>query len=529
MIVKKKLFWKEDLKKISWLNWVIKMIPIPVGIINSVLISSLVLEAVAGNVQEVLGKGMKLLGLLFLTRIITFIIDVIYRRKCSVALHRCKMKLYKCVLGSPLMIQFMAHNGEIKEKLNDDFTNITNRELKTYPELGAAVMMAILYLIFLIMQSPIIACVIGLISMIQIIPPIIVKRFMQVNYEETREIEAQITDFIIEGIDGFATIKLYHLKDWWIGKMDQLNQKYRKIGNRSIYTSEVEIAMNSFVTSFLQYGTYGIIGVLILYSYTTLEVGIQAIALSGSFFRAVKTIFSTIPNLAVSKVAEKRILEICKVDMEQGSVVESGDIQVEGLSVVSENQSIVEKCSFYWKENQNVLIKGENGAGKSTLLKAILGMIPHSEGKVMIGGMETENLSFENFPNRICYLPQQDLLLTVTAQELYEMISPERLEEIMKCAMLLGVSQEVLCKVGINNLSGGERKKVYLALGFCINPKILIMDEPTNSLDDASKQILGNMLKKYEGSTIVITHESLFDDIADCIYRIEGGKLQSGI
>lgn len=270
------------------------------------------------------------------------------------------------------MIQFMAHNGEIKEKLNDDFTNITDRELKTYPELGAAIMMAILYLIFLIMQSPIIACVIGLISMIQIIPPIIVKRFMQVNYEETREIEAQITDFIIEGIDGFATIKLYHLKDWWIGKMDQLNQKYRKIGNRSIYTSEVEIAMNSFVTSFLQYGTYGIIGVLILYSYTTLEVGIQAIALSGSFFRAVKTIFSTIPNLAVSKVAEKRILELYKADTEQGSVVESGDIQVEGLSVVSENQSIVEKCSFCWKENQTVLVKGENGAGKSTLLLSLI-------------------------------------------------------------------------------------------------------------------------------------------------------------
>lgn len=529
MTVKKKLFWEEELKKISWLNWVIKMIPIPVDIINSILISSLVLEAVAGNVQEVLGKGMKLLGLLFFSRIITFIIDVIYRRKCSVALHRCKMKLYQCILGSPLMIQFMAHNGEMKENLNDDFTNITNRELKIYPELGAAVMMAILYLIFLIMQSPVIACVIGLISILQIIPPIIVKRFMQVNYEETREIEAQITDFIIEGIDGFATIKLYQLKDWWIGKMDQLNQTYRKIGNRSIYTSEVEIAMNSFVTSFLQYGTYGIIGVLILYSYTTLEAGIQAIALSGSFFGAVKTIFSAIPNLAVSKVAEKRILELYKADTEQGSVVESGDIQAEGLSVVSENQSIVDNCSFCWKENQTVLVKGENGAGKSTLLKAILGMMPHSEGMATVGGVETEKLSLDNFPDRICYLPQQDLLLSVTAQELYEMISAEKSEEMMQCAMLLGVSGETLGTTGIHKLSGGERKKVYLALGFCIKSKILIMDEPTNSLDDASKQILGNMLKKYEGSVIVITHESLFDDIADCIYRIEGRKLQGGI
>lgn len=57
------------------------------------------------------------------------------------------------------------------------------------------------------------------ISLIQIIPPLIVKRFLQANYEDCRKIEAEETNYIVSGYLGFTTIKIYQLSEWWLGGM----------------------------------------------------------------------------------------------------------------------------------------------------------------------------------------------------------------------------------------------------------------------------------------------------------------------
>lgn len=65
------------------------------------------------------------------------------------------------------------------------------------------------------MQSPLMAASLLVISVLQLIPPIIVKKHMQINYEDCRKIEAKITDHMIEAVDGFETIKLYDLKSYY--------------------------------------------------------------------------------------------------------------------------------------------------------------------------------------------------------------------------------------------------------------------------------------------------------------------------
>ena len=77
----------------------------------------------------------------------------------------------------------------------------------------------------------------------------------------------------------------------------------------------------------------------------------------------------------------------------------------------------------------------------------------------------------------------------------------------------------------LSELSGGERKKVWLVLALLKNAKILILDEPTTSLDEHGRQILKQELQKREGGTILITHESEMAAIADHVIRIEGGEL----
>lgn len=77
----------------------------------------------------------------------------------------------------------------------------------------------------------------------------------------------------------------------------------------------------------------------------------------------------------------------------------------------------------------------------------------------------------------------------------------------------------------INTLLGGERKKVFLALALAAEPTILLMDEPTNSLDAASKTLLLSELKKRRGLSLIVTHDSIFDDVCDRVYFAERGTV----
>lgn len=104
------------------------------------------------------------------------------------------------------------------------------------------------------------AALFTLIALIQLIPPIIVRRFPEQNCEDTQNIETEITNVILEAYHGFAVLKLYKLKDWYLKRLSGLNKKYLKIGNGGIYANTAEDTLNQFVSTLLKYGTYGVLG-----------------------------------------------------------------------------------------------------------------------------------------------------------------------------------------------------------------------------------------------------------------------------
>ena len=105
--------------------------------------------------------------------------------------------------------------------------------------------------------------------------------------------------------------------------------------------------------------------------------------------------------------------------------------------------------------------------------------------------------------------------MPVTARQLYQCTagSSEKERVCIRIAKELQVTDSLLEKP-INQLSGGECKKVYLALGMAVNPAFLFLDEPTNSLDKESKEVIKKLLKEYGGVCVIVSHEEVFDDLA---------------
>ena len=197
-------------------------------------------------------------------------------------------------------------------------------------------------------------------------------------------------------------------------------------------------------------------------------------------------------------------------------------ITAEHLTHSYTERLLLDDTSFSLNENEKVGIIGINGTGKSTLLKILAGTIEPDNGKIIMG----RNL-------RIGYLSQkpefsQNISALEAALPLQKDISdsPANYEPQAKNMMnKLGFKNH---SQPINELSGGQRKRIALIRTLLTPADILILDEPTNHLDSAMNEWLEDYLKKYRGALIMITHDRYFlDSVVNRIVEIDKGKLYS--
>lgn len=511
-------------KRVSLFSGVLKLIPIPIGLFTAKLMSEVVMCATEGDVDGVINGSLVLLGIIIGVNLLKGIGEVAYEKLVSQTLQKCKVALYEQFLTNPLHVLYESKYGVAVEGLSNDFEKVTRRNISMYPDFGVGILTALVYFVFLGSKSMGVALGLLILALVQVIPPCIVKKYMQVNYDNCRDIEAKLTDFTLEGYRGLATIKMYNLKEWWLEKLGQLHKAYSKIGSKSIYTAKVNNAMNKLVENILKYGAYGIIGMFVLVEYTSLDIGVQAITLSGGFFAAVKMVFDLIPEFAVAKTAEDRISKWCGQVSRSGERIQGAKIELLNTSYGYEGKNIFNQVACVLEEEKVCMIKGENGIGKSTLFRLITGLVNCQEGVIKVGGVIAGEIKEEGLLKDIFYLPQEDTEFGFSPKELYEMVIPNQIDEALQLAKEFGLTETLIKHSTTDQLSGGERKKVFLVLALIVNPRLLLLDEPTNNLDVESKQVLCQRIKERCSSTLIITHDPIFDSIVEQVYSLrEGG------
>ena len=186
-------------------------------------------------------------------------------------------------------------------------------------------------------------------------------------------------------------------------------------------------------------------------------------------------------------------------------------IKVENLSFSYSNTKALENVNLTIKSDDFLAIIGPNGGGKSTLLKLILGLLPIQNGKLI-----------KNIKNsEIGYVPQNTNLnidFPITALEVVLMGHIKRkrklfsyAKEDIACALgsLKQVGMQEFANQKIGDLSGGQRQRVFIARALCSNPKILVLDEPTASIDVKGQQDIYELLKELNKiiSIVVVSHD----------------------
>lgn len=204
-------------------------------------------------------------------------------------------------------------------------------------------------------------------------------------------------------------------------------------------------------------------------------------------------------------------------------------INIDQLSKRYGPLEVLKTLSLQIKREQVTAIVGHNGSGKTTLIKALLGLVRPEKGRIFVDGQKLNGDS--SYRDRIGYMPQiARFPENLTGHELLNMLrdlrgNPKDCDEELISA--LGMQAELEKRLG--TLSGGNRQKVSAVIAFLFNPSIIILDEPTASLDPVASGILKEKIlrERDAGKTFVLTSHiiSEIDALADHIAFLMDGRV----
>ena len=192
-------------------------------------------------------------------------------------------------------------------------------------------------------------------------------------------------------------------------------------------------------------------------------------------------------------------------------------LEVEQISVAYGEKTILKELSFQVPHGARIAVVGPNGAGKSTLFKALVGLLPLQQGRILIHG-----LPLGNHQDCVAYIPQReevDWRFPVTVSDVVMLgrynrrgwlAQPNREDRAAVERSLAEMGLADLAQTSISDLSGGQQQRVFLARALAQEPHILLMDEPFTGVDATTQETtltLLDHLRERQVTAIISTHD----------------------
>ena len=265
-----------------------------------------------------------------------------------------------------------------------------------------------------------------------------------------------------------------------------------------------------------------IVSVLIISSYVITELGHLANNVDDF-------IYNTLTIDQIQKTID--VLNKNKNDEYDINIIRNNPlIEFNNLTLYLGKNRLINNLNLIIKPNEKIAIMGKIGSGKSSLTKTLLRLYPY-KGVITINGYDIKKFNIDEYRRLITYIPQQPKLFNRT---IYENISygnnstKEQVRELFRKYKLNFDLEYIVGKSG-EKISGGQRQIIHLLRSLLKGSKIIIMDEPSTSLDNNTKQFIFSILNDIlvDRTLIIITHDPKLLSFVDRIITMENGNIIS--
>lgn len=193
----------------------------------------------------------------------------------------------------------------------------------------------------------------------------------------------------------------------------------------------------------------------------------------------------------------------------------ASDLDVSAVTLLRPNaQSVIlQGVSFQVRAGETLVLTGPSGSGKSSILLAIAGLLPVSAGVIRLGGVPVADWDEGALRHAVTYLPQRSALMAGTIRDALQLARPDATDaEMWEVLALMGLDRVLASRGGLDmplgpagaGLSGGEARRLSLARALLRRPYLLLLDEPTEGLDDATAQRVLEGLRRYLPNAMIV-------------------------
>ncbi|MBA6409262.1 MULTISPECIES: thiol reductant ABC exporter subunit CydC [unclassified Pseudoalteromonas] len=447
----------------------------------------------------------------------------------------------------------MSRSADLVNRLQNDVDALDKFYLNVLLPMLVALLSVPIIMLFMSAYNGNVAliCFTGIILIGVVIPALLSAKLTKNSHKET-QLSAQLRSELSDTLTGLRELSIYQARSQQLNKCDELSEQYNQqlfIRHKALANSDglsllvVQLAMLASIVTIvpLVYASsmvnveLAMLSLFVLASFESVLLLPNAFIELPSVLKAAERLFTLEDKAASSQIESKH------VDIDENFSAQNHTLVLNNISYQYGEQTALTNISFELMPQQKVAIVGRSGSGKTTLVNLLTGLWPLQQGSITLNNqnsvVDLHSLNNDIRANVINILAQQHHIFDGTLSENLRYAAPNATKEQMIEALALAqlspwfneLKEGLKTRLGTGgrNVSQGQSRRIAIAQALLKNPAILVLDEPTEGLDNQSKQgvMQAIMHVMNNASVLTITHDPALLAQMDNVVWLEGGKV----
>ena len=492
-----------------------------------------------------LGTLIGLGAVYLLSSVFTYMQGIFSAKLSQYTVKTMRKDLFSSLVRLPIKYLDTHSHGDIMSRMTNDVENISTTISQSIGSLISGVLTIVGTVVIMLLYSPLLTLISLSTVFLTIFVSGVLTKYMKKYFIKQQVLLGEINGEVEEMVVGYRTVVSYGKEQDAVDKFEKMSNNLKKCGIKAqIFGGVMGPCMNLISNfGFILIAAFG--GWFAIKGFITVGT-IQAFILySKQFSRPINEIANQFANIQTAIAGAERIFEVMDADKEtdEGKAdfeVENvkGDIDFKHIdfSYVPEKQ-VLKDLDLEVKAGQKIAIVGATGSGKTTIVNLVTRFYPVDSGEITIDGQSIYDIPKDKLRRSIAIVLQDTVLFKDTIEENIRYGRENAtLDEIKAAAKFVNADEfierlpegyDTVLAEGGSNLSQGQRQLLSIARAVLADPKILILDEATSSVDTRTEMHIQSAmvaLMKNRTSLIIAHRLSTIRD-ADKIVVIDGGRV----
>lgn len=500
------------------------------------------------SVDEAFTQITNLLLVLLIIYVVEVILTYISQRIMIVVsqrtVHMIRRDLFKKVMRIPVAYHDRFTHGELMSRFTNDIDLVSEALNMSAVSIVTNVLSLIGTVIVMFVLSPVLAIItVVILPLLSLMSSQIVKYSKRYSKRQQVSLGA-LNGFIEESIEGQAVLQLFNHEQASMDTFKALNKTFKGNAQRAQIASGIMFPLMQNLNNFTYAIMGGVGGYLVLNGMMSIAQLSAFVSLSRTLSRPINEIAMQYTTLQSAVASAERLFEVLdwpdEAPINQGEVLPNivGDVKFESVVFgYNPERPVLKSVSFYAKPGQKIAFVGSTGAGKTTITNLISRFYDIQSGRILIDDVDLVDLNRFELRRHIAMVLQDTHLFTGTVMDNIrygnldasdeDCIEAAKLANAHRFIEQLEFGYQTIISGDGGELSQGQCQLLNIARAAVANPKILILDEATSSIDTRTERLIEKgMDRLMQGrTTFVIAHRLSTVRNADAILVIEQGQI----